>query len=159
VNKPFDFPILWRARRLGMRAQTVFRSGGSDFYPTDRRFAGAIDHWVSSSRYNARQIVERYERPVAVLHNGGAGDRLRRLPARPGWRASRGIPEGALLIASVGRLVGWKGLRVVIDALAELPGVHYLVMGEGAEEQSFRARAAELGVADRVHFAGRVARE
>ena len=64
INKPFDFPVLWQARRSGMRAQTLFRSGGTDFFLGYRLFAGAIDHWVSTSRYNAAQVEARYAREV-----------------------------------------------------------------------------------------------
>jgi hypothetical protein len=60
INKPFDFPVLWRARRRGMRSQTLFRSGGTDFFAGDRLFMGAVQHWLSSSGYNARQVEARY---------------------------------------------------------------------------------------------------
>jgi len=160
VNKPFDFPILWQARRHGLRAQTVFRSGGTDFFPTDRWFADAIDHWVSCSRYNAQEITARYARPVTVLHNGVDAERFRPVARQPEWRAARHISEDALLVASLGRLVGWKGLRTVIEALAGLEGdVQYLVIGEGPDEHALKTLAAELGLGARVHFVGRVTRE
>ena len=58
---------------------------------------------------------------------------------------------------SIGRLVGLKGLRVVIEAMATLPGVHFIIAGDGPEQPRLQAQAAALGVAARVHFAGRVA--
>jgi glycosyltransferase involved in cell wall biosynthesis len=160
VNKPFDFPILWQARRQGLRAQTVFRSGGTDFFPTDRWFAPAIDLWISCSRYNAQEITAHYGRPVSVLHNGVDAERFRPIARQAGWRAARHISEGALLVASLGRLVGWKGLRTVIEALAGLGSdVQYLVIGEGPDEHSLKTLAVELGVGARVHFMGRITRE
>ena len=61
------------------------------------------------------------------------------------------------MLASVGRLVGWKGLRVILAALPQLPQeVHYLVVGEGPEEARLRAQAAQLGLGERVHFCGRI---
>ena len=160
VNKPFDFPILWQARRRGLEAQTVFRSGGTEFYLGDRYFAGSIDHWLSTSRYNAAQVEARYGRRVQVVHNGVDVDHFRPLPRAIPLRRSLGLPDSARVLASVGRLVGWKGLRVIIDALSRLPQeVHYLVVGEGPDEPKLRAQAARLGLAERVHFCGRIAHD
>jgi len=156
VNKPFDFPILWRARRQGLRAQTLFRSGGTDFFPGDRLFAGAIRHWVSASRYNAAQVGARYHRDVKVIHNGvdtrvfAPGGRDAAL------RGSLGAGPEDLLVVSVGRLVGWKGLRVVLDAVAGLPErIRYLVIGTGPEEENLREQAKRAGIEGRVRFFGR----
>ena len=160
VNKPFDFPVLWRARAMGLRAQTVFRSGGTDFFFGDRGFAGSVDHWVSTSRHNAREVEERYGRPVRVIYNGVDPAVFQPLARQPGWRSAQAIPDRALVLASVGRLVGLKGLRVVIEALAGVDAeVHFIVMGDGPEGAALKLRAAQLGVGARVHFLGRVARE
>ena len=158
VNKPFDFPILWRARRAGLRATTLFRSGGTDFFPTDQWFAGAIDHWISSSRYNAKQVEARYRRPVEVVHNGVDIDAF--TPRHASERArARYAAASQSIVVSVGRLVGWKGLHTVINAIATLPSVVYLVVGTGPEEGALKALAGTLGISDRVVFAGKVAHE
>jgi glycosyltransferase involved in cell wall biosynthesis len=160
VNKPFDFPILWQARRRGLKAQTVFRSGGTEFYAFDRQFAGSIDHWLSTSRYNAAQVEARYGRKVRVIHNGVDVDAFRPGARSEAVRRRLGLPEDARVLASVGRLVGWKGLGVIVDALRELPpDVHYLVVGEGPDKARLRERAAQAGLAGRVHFAGRIAHD
>src|SRR5581483_11706364 len=157
VNKPFDFPILWRARRRGLLAQTLFRSGGRDFYAGDRLFGGAIQHWVSASRYNARQVEARYGRPVTVIHNGVDADAFAPRARDGELRRSLGAGPGDLLVVSVSRLIGWKGVRVVIEALAALPArVRYLVVGEGPEAQALRRAAAAAGLEERVRFMGRV---
>ncbi|MBI4294350.1 MAG: glycosyltransferase family 4 protein [Betaproteobacteria bacterium] len=157
VNKPFDFPILWQARRRGLAAQTLFRSGGTDFFAGDRLFAGAIRHWVSASRHNARQVEQRYGRSVQVIHNGVDTSVFRPRGRDAALRASFGAAPDDCLIASVGRLVGWKGLRVVLEALAGLPR-HFrcLVVGTGSEEQTLKQQAGQLGIAERVHFCGRI---
>ena len=158
VNKPFDLPILWRARRRGLRAATVFSSGGTDFFRGDRWFAGAVDHWVSTSRHNAAEVSAHFHQPVSVLYSGVDTDQFRPGPRRAGWRAARGVPEGALLIASLGRLVGLKGLRIVVEALAGTESdIHFLIIGEGPEEAALRMQAREAGIAERVHFHGRAA--
>lgn len=155
INKPFDFPVLWQARRRGMRARTLFRSGGTDFFAGDRLFADSVDHWVSASRYNAAQIEARYRQPVTVIHNGVDTEQFRPQAREP---ALAGLPREARVIVSLGRLVGWKGLQVIVESLAGLPAdVHYLVIGEGAERDSLGQLAARLGVGERIRFAGRVA--
>jgi glycosyltransferase involved in cell wall biosynthesis len=160
VNKPFDFPILWQARRRGLAAQTVFRSGGTEFFFADRYFASSVDHWLSTSRYNAAQVQAHYGREVQVVHNGVDVDQFKPLQREPQLRQSLGLPDQARVIASVGRLVGWKGLRVIIELLPQLPqDVHFLVLGDGPEEAGLRAQAQALGLASRVHFGGRVAHD
>jgi glycosyltransferase involved in cell wall biosynthesis len=158
INKPYDFPLLWQARRRGLAAVTVLRSGGTEFWPGDRFFAGTVDRWASSSAYNARQVEGRYGRPVTVIHNGVDADRFVPQPRAPGARTTSGLPEEAVVAVTCGRLVGWKGLSVVIDALPALPeSVHYLIVGDGPERPVLEMQAATLGVGGRVHFAGHVA--
>ncbi|HCA27479.1 MAG TPA: glycosyltransferase family 1 protein [Betaproteobacteria bacterium] len=159
INKPFDMPALGWARWRGMSASTMFRSGGTDFFLGDRWFAAAVDHWVSTSRYNADQITTRYHRPVTLIPNG-VDTRLfvpgqRNAALRRRWS----VPEAAPLVISVGRLVGWKGLHVVVDALAGLGKAHYLIVGEGGERRRLEEMARRLGIADRVHFTGRVSHD
>ncbi len=157
VNKPFDFPILWQARRRGLRAQTLFRSGGRDFYAGDRLFSGAVQHWVSASRYNARQVEARYGRTVTVIPNGVDAETFAPRGRDPERRRSLGAGRDDVLVVSVSRLIGWKGVRVVLEALAGLPAhVRCVVVGEGPEEQALRRLASESGIEDRVRFTGRV---
>lgn len=49
-------------------------------------------------------------------------------------------------------------LRAAARVSAEAPGAAFVVAGEGPLEEPLRALAAELGIADRVHFVGRCAR-
>ena len=60
------------------------------------------------------------------------------------------------VLASVGNLVPLKGHDLVIEAIAQLPGVHLVVAGSGPERDRLAALARRLGVADRVHFLGLV---
>lgn len=157
INKPYDFPLLWQAKRRGMRATTVFRSGGTEFWLGDRFFARAVDRWASSSAFNAQQVERRYGRPVTVTHNGVDADRFAPHPRAPEERTAHRLPEDIVLVASTGRVIGLKGFRVIIDALPGLPAhVHYLIIGDGPERPALQQQARQLGVAGRVHFAGHV---
>jgi glycosyltransferase involved in cell wall biosynthesis len=159
VNKPFDFPALAWARRKGMGSTTLFRSGGTDFFTGDRWFATAVDHMVSSSAYNARQVEARYRRPVQVIHNGVDTGRFQPGGREHGWRRGHAIPDDARLLISVGRLVGWKGLQVIVEAIAPLDGVHYAFAGEGPMAEPLLRQAAELGISDRVHRLGGISHD
>lgn len=155
INKPFDMPAMWWAKLKGCSAVTVFRSGGTDFFRGDRWFARAVDVWLSTSRYNAKQIEAHFGRAVTLVPNGVDVERFAAAQrSRQQVREQFGIPEEVPLIISVGRLIGWKGLHVIVQALKEVQGAHYLIVGKGEERERLAALAAECVVADRVHFAG-----
>lgn len=59
-------------------------------------------------------------------------------------------------IISVGHLIRRKGHDLAIEALALLPGVRLLIVGDGPEEGNLRRLAGACGVADRVTFLGHV---
>ncbi|MEW5918978.1 MAG: glycosyltransferase family 4 protein, partial [Gemmatimonadota bacterium] len=73
------------------------------------------------------------------------------LRARLGWQDN-------VIVTTVARLVPHKGqdvaLRAIAAVLRQYPSVRYLVVGDGPNEQTLRALAAELGIAERVAFAG-----
>jgi glycosyltransferase involved in cell wall biosynthesis len=70
-------------------------------------------------------------------------------------------PEGgAPIIGYAGHLYAWKGVDVLLDAIARLPSVRGLIVGGHDRESDLarvRARAAQLGIADRIEFTGLVA--
>lgn len=74
----------------------------------------------------------------------------------PAARAGLGVPEGVLLLATVGLLNVAKGQDLAIEALArtETGGAHLLLVGHGEEEPALRELAERLGVAERVHWLG-----
>ena len=61
-----------------------------------------------------------------------------------------------MLLGSVGRLVPQKGFDVLLQALDLIPrtDLRLLIVGVGPDEARLRAQAIELGLLDRVHFAG-----
>jgi phosphatidylinositol alpha-1,6-mannosyltransferase len=74
--------------------------------------------------------------------------------------SSHNIPEQAVVILSVGRLVSRKGFDRVIESLpvllAEGLDVYYLICGRGPIEPELRSLANRLGVEQRAIFAGYV---
>ncbi|HUQ12991.1 MAG TPA: glycosyltransferase, partial [Novosphingobium sp.] len=83
---------------------------------------------------------------------------IARKTAREAW-PELGLEPGDTLLVSVGALIARKGQKLAIRALAELPRAYLALVGAGPDERGLRALAAELGVADRVRFLGRVAHD
>jgi len=67
---------------------------------------------------------------------------------------------GRTVLGFAGSFYAYEGLDLLLDAFARLaparPDVAVLLLGGGPQEQALRERAAALGVAGRVIFAGRV---
>ena len=59
------------------------------------------------------------------------------------------------ILLFVGRLVPYKGVDVLLEAMRDVPAVALLV-GEGPQRAALRRQADTLGVADRVRFLGEV---
>jgi glycosyltransferase involved in cell wall biosynthesis len=58
-----------------------------------------------------------------------------------------------------GRLLPWKGVSLVLRALAELPDWHLEIVGSGQDETRLRKLARQLGVDERVMFTGWLSQE
>lgn len=76
-------------------------------------------------------------------------------------RMKLALPPDAPVIAGVGRLNPQKNFSLFLDIAAALsprfPTLRFLLAGEGPEEEMLREKAAQLGLADRIVFAGYVA--
>jgi glycosyltransferase involved in cell wall biosynthesis len=155
VFKPYDFPVMALARKAS-GARAIYSSHGTDYFPGDVLFRRSIDGAFACSRYNAAMSEARYHIPVGVAYNGFDETIFRPLPPDPALRA-RFAPAGAPLLLFAGRLVTFKGIDHLLDALALLndrPQPHLLLIGDGPHRASLERRAAELGLSDRVTFAG-----
>jgi UDP-glucose:(heptosyl)LPS alpha-1,3-glucosyltransferase len=77
---------------------------------------------------------------------------------RAAIRAQHGIPEEAPLFLFVGSGFERKGVVALLRALRRLPAdCHALVVGHDKHADRYAGKAAELGLAERVCFAGRQA--
>jgi glycosyltransferase involved in cell wall biosynthesis len=73
-------------------------------------------------------------------------------------RQRLGLPAGPL-VGVFSRLAAWKGQHVLVEAVAKLPGVNCIIVGDALfGEQDYAARlnrmVSDLGVTDRVRFLG-----
>jgi glycosyltransferase involved in cell wall biosynthesis len=80
---------------------------------------------------------------------------------RSASRAALGLTGEGPVVAGVGRLNPQKNFSLFLEIAAllapEFPEVRFLLAGEGPEESMLRAKVRELGLGDRVVFAGYVA--
>ena len=111
---------------------------------------------VSSPNLAAASPLVRLARRIAVVPFGVPLERFQQLDdaTRQKAVALRAAAAGPVVLF-VGRLVYYKGVEVLIDAMAHCEGT-LLLAGDGPLEPTLRARAAARGIADRVRFLGRV---
>jgi rhamnosyl/mannosyltransferase len=95
-----------------------------------------IEHADALAPYRAKTVVVPFGLPE--------------LPARPPATDSS---RPGFVILFVGRLVPYKGLDVLLQALCGLDG-SAIVVGDGLLRESLERQAESLGVADRVSFRG-----
>lgn len=94
---------------------------------------------------------------IHVVPNGALLDVSVDVTAIGDLRAQFGLKPGDVVMGFVGFVRAWHGVGWALDALTSLPAnTHLLVVGDGPGLPALEARAAELKIADRVHFAGRV---
>lgn len=124
----------------------------------------AVEHWyarnvdrvITPSHY-LKGIVAGWGVPldrITVIYNA-LTSRFDGSLSRDEARRILGL-EGVLVL-TVARLYKWKNVDQLIRLVPLLPPASKLVVvGDGPEESSLKRLASELGVADRVVFAGRV---
>ena len=79
----------------------------------------------------------------------------RRLPD-PNQLQSLDRPKDSPLVLFLGRLAGYKGLSILLNAIARLPNVHCWLVGDGRERRILEDEAARLKIQGRVRFVGAV---
>lgn len=169
-------PLVSRRRPADLVVEDFFAPVSSIGAPrwTGRPTVGVVQ-WL-----NAREKSRQYRLPFSLVERAGVRTH-RRLVAVSAGVAQRlralgstarvdvvgnGVDPAAFAVARprgrdvvfVGRLeIAQKGLDLLLEAVAgvaaELPG-DLVLAGEGPDGARLRARAADLGLADRVRFAG-----
>ncbi|HVS19379.1 MAG TPA: glycosyltransferase family 4 protein [Planctomycetota bacterium] len=122
---------------------------------------GACTRIIACSDFLRRIPIDRYGVPEAKMqlvynaYHGPTAAQFEETPAQA--RAELGLDEGKRYLLTICRLMVWKGVDYIIDALRELPDdVNLLVAGDGDMLEPWKAHARERGLAARVHFLGNV---
>jgi glycosyltransferase involved in cell wall biosynthesis len=110
---------------------------------------------------NSRVVARRFDwapHKVRCIPNGVDLARVTPRPASPTLRASLGLPEGAPVVASVGRFVAFKGYSHLLEAARLVhqaaPAAHWLLVGDGELRGELESHCRRLGLESRVHFTG-----
>jgi glycosyltransferase involved in cell wall biosynthesis len=94
---------------------------------------------------------------VRVVYNAVNWDRLQSTLTPDAVRTELGIPLDRLVVGVVATLSDKKGHRVLLDAVAQTPGLEHIwlmLVGDGRERTALEQHAAVLGIRDRVTFCG-----
>jgi len=118
----------------------------------------AISKWTAELASDVmKQVGIDTPPPVAALDLGTDPVRFNPSCGTGALRRRWGVGD-APVILTVARLVPHKGQDMGIRAVATLrrdfPGLRYIMVGEGPDEERLRALAKELGVSDSVGFVG-----
>ncbi len=142
-------PHVWHLREI--------YTGFERYWPAYRRLLASADALPCVSAATRVQLGDTEK--ALVLHDG-----LPLIPSRADRdvaRAALGLPADAFVVTILGRISTWKGQDVLIRALAQLHGDDAIALvagdpwpGEEARLRDLHALAAQLGVTDRVRFAG-----
>ena len=95
---------------------------------------------------------------VRRIYNGV--DLTRFSPRQPSadLRAALGLPDGAPVVASIGRFVPYKGYGYLLEAARLVQegreGVHWVLVGDGELRGALERQCRTLGLESQVHFTG-----
>jgi glycosyltransferase involved in cell wall biosynthesis len=129
----------------------------------DRMLAGLTDRAIAVSESTKEFLVRERHVPaerVRVIWNGAPLEEF--APVAPERAASvrreLGLPLDAPVVGTIGRLNEQKGHRYLLLAAAEVlarrPDARVLIVGDGDLAEPLHRQAQDLGLADRVVFAG-----
>lgn len=98
---------------------------------------------------------------IDLVPNGVDPDRFRKAMPDRALAASLGLDPDRPVVGYVGSLVGYEGIDDLLRAIGILRGKsrqapQVLIVGQGPVLEPARSLAAELGIADIVHFTGQV---
>lgn len=120
----------------------------------------AIGVSASTAEFTTRARLVPAER-THVVYLGAPLDEFARPRSADDIAAARralGVPDGAIAVGTVTRLMPSKGNQYLIEAapavLAAHPEVRFFLTGEGELEADLKAQAAALGLGDRFVFTG-----
>ncbi|MCT1656926.1 glycosyltransferase family 4 protein [Brevibacterium luteolum] len=132
------------------------------FRARETEVARRADRVVTLGATMARELVKRGvpEERILVAPNAVSEDLLKHDIHRPTdvVRREKGLPENGVWVGTAASIVGYEGLDVLIDAVAEArregADLRLLIVGDGVELPMLKQRAASLGEA--VVFTGRL---
>jgi glycosyltransferase involved in cell wall biosynthesis len=144
-------------RRAGLRTPYIVSVHGGDVF-----------HTAPGSAAGAEAVRAAFARSQLVLANSAGIEHRCRVLGAPATRVvhlGSDLPQDRVepypdpTVVTTGHVIARKRHRDVLAAIARLPGLRYLVIGDGPELGRLKQLAAKLGIADRVEFAGQLPQE
>jgi glycosyltransferase involved in cell wall biosynthesis len=161
---------LLAARRTGVHFVTTYHGAYGENLPFKRRYNSVMargETVIAASNYVATLIAARHGvEPARIRIIPRGVDPAMFDPAAvprdrvDALRAQWSLPAFAPVIMLPGRLTGWKGQRILLDAIARLPRRDVIAALVGSDQgrtgytARLRRQAAALGIADRVFMLG-----
>jgi glycosyltransferase involved in cell wall biosynthesis len=154
---PREYPDLRRQEREWLVPLRKLYQYLPYYRSTYRHLAGVI----SGSLHTASEVPEYFQGKRFYLPENGIDPG--RFPLASAWPE----PEGRFRFITVGRLVPYKGVDLVLEAMrrsGSLKGCELLIIGEGPQRPALEAFTQQHGLNANVHFLGwvdqrRLARE
>jgi glycosyltransferase involved in cell wall biosynthesis len=158
----------WLAtRRTGVHFVTTYHGVYGEDLPFKRRYNAVMakgEVVIAASQFVAGLVVERHGLPperLRVIPRGVDPAQFDPAAVSAGRRArlaeAWGLPAGRPVLMLPGRLTGWKGQGVLLDAMAQLHRRDVFCLLVGADQGSgtrLRRQAERLGIAARVCLPG-----
>lgn len=161
----------WLAcRRTGARFVTTYHGAYGEDLPLKRQWNAVMakgEIVIAASHYIAGLVMQQHGVPrerIRVIPRGvdpAVFDPASVAPERIGRLAQAwDLPDGAPVVMLPGRLSSWKGQTVLLDAIARLPRRDVFCVLVGSDQgrhhfaEALRARARDLGIAERVRLVG-----
>lgn len=125
----------------------------------DRLFLRFADHVVAVSAGQQQKIIASGVRPdkVSVIHNAINLEKIAP-PSATGLRQQLGLPQGALVVASAGRLSPEKNYAAMIEVARQIcsshPQAYFTVLGEGFLRPELEQKIAAAGLRGRFLLPG-----
>ncbi|MCI0370923.1 MAG: glycosyltransferase [candidate division NC10 bacterium] len=139
-------PVIWHVR--------VADRGGL----LDRLLARLARAVIVNSKAVGRRLDWAPPSKVRCIYNGVDFGRFSPRRPPPTLRASLGLPEDAPVVGSVGRFVPYKGYAHLLEAArlveAAVPGVHWVLVGDGELRGELEEQRRRLGLEGQIHFPG-----
>ena len=144
--------------RSDSKAVHIARLGG--FYKI-KRFAHA-HAWVGNTQAICDYLINGGMPADKVFYIGNFVDRPveQSIEQKRSLAQSLGLPDDALVIMSIGRMIEKKGFQDLLPAFAGLPAeiksrpLHLLLVGDGPMRMELEQSTHQLGIGGRVHFTG-----
>ncbi len=126
-----------------------------------RKWWGWCKHIISCSEFLRQILIQSYDvEPTKVqrvfnAYHGPQPDTV--ASDRTAIRRELGLDPDKHYILTICRLMVWKGVSGILEAIAKQPdNVHLLIAGDGDMEEPWKQLAKDLGIAQRVTFLGNV---